>query len=138
MFKDPYSVLELEVHSDERGRLNEILRHVDYKIPGEGQLYVLTINPGFRRGDHYHTYKREWFTCVSGEAIVLVEDKDGNQEKIVISAEKPKVVYCGPHTTHTLLNKTGSEAVVVSYGSHQHDPNETDTYPKFIEYGDDI
>ncbi|MDP6659888.1 MAG: WxcM-like domain-containing protein [Candidatus Pacebacteria bacterium] len=128
----------MELHSDERGRLNEVLRHIDHGIPSGGQLYVFTINPGFRRGDHYHTYKREWFTCVSGEAIVLVEDKEGNKKKILLSSEKPAVFYCGPYTSHALINKGDVEAVVVSYGSHQHDPDEPDTYAKFIEYGEDL
>src|SRR3989344_2412516 len=77
MFKEPYDIIDLERHSDPRGNLFEILRFKDHKIPGEGYVYCFTINYKQRRGDHYHTKKQEWFSCVSGKAVVLVEDRIG-------------------------------------------------------------
>src|SRR3989344_6899889 len=106
MFKEPYDIIDLERHSDPRGNLFEILRFKDHKIPGEGYVYCFTINPGQRRGDHYHTKKQEWFSCVSGKATVLVEDKEGNKKKIILDADKPAVVYCGPYTSHALYNES--------------------------------
>lgn len=133
MFKEPFDIVDLTKHSDPRGDLFEILRFKDFKVPGEGYIYCFTINQGARRGDHYHERKLEWFSCVSGEAIVLLEDVDGNKKKIILSAIEPKIVYCGPGTSHALMNEKKEPAVMISYGSKQHDPEDPDTFPKRIE-----
>jgi len=132
-FKEPFDVLDLELHTDTRGALFEILRFKDQNIPGEGYIYTFLVNPGARRGDHYHTKKQEWFTCVYGEVAVLVEDKKGNKKKITLNASKPQLLYFGPYTVHTILNESNGVAVLISYGSKQHDPKNEDTFKKFIE-----
>ena len=133
MFKEPFDIIDLTRHSDPRGDLFEFLRFKDQKIPNEGYIYCFSINPGQRRGDHYHTKKLEWATCVSGEVAVLFEDKEGKKTKISLSSENPKLIYFGPYTSHTFLNEKDVPAVVVCYGSKQHDPANQDTFPKFIE-----
>lgn len=132
-FKEPYDCIDLDIHSDKRGVLFEIMRFKDQNIPGKGYLYTFSVNPGARRGDHYHKRKKEWFSCIYGEAIVLIEDKKGNKEKIKLRASKPKLLYFGPYTSHAILNKSKKIAVLVSYGSKQHDPHDEDTFRKFIE-----
>jgi|APSaa5957512493_1039668.scaffolds.fasta_scaffold94729_2 dTDP-4-dehydrorhamnose 3,5-epimerase len=129
-WKEPFDSLELKIHIDPRGMLFEILRFKDHNIPGNGQLYTFSINPGQRRGDHYHLKKQEWFSCVHGEAIVLLTSKNGENKAIEISAGTPKIVYASPETTHALINKQNNTAVIVSYGSVQHDQQDTDTYRK--------
>ena len=132
MFKEPFEIISLTKHSDPRGDLFEILRFKDQQIPGEGYVYCFTINPGQRRGDHYHTRKQEWFSCVSGKATVLIEDKEGNKQKVILEAGQPAIIYCGPHTAHALYNESEIPAVIVSYGSKQHDSSDPDTFKKFI------
>lgn len=134
-FKEPFDVIDLESHADSRGVLFEIMRFKDQNIPGEGYIYAFSVNPGERRGDHYHTKKQEWFTCVYGEAAILIEDKNGNKKKIVLNSIKPKLLYFGPYTSHAILNESKEVAVLVSYGSKQHDPNDSDTFKKVIEMG---
>ena len=129
-WKEPFDELELKAYVDERGSLFEILRFKDHGIPGEGQLYTFSIEPGMRRGDHYHLKKQEWFTCVSGSAIVLLTSSDGRDLAVEMSAKEPKIIYASPGTTHALINKNDSVAVIVSYGSKQHDPEDEDTYRK--------
>lgn len=129
-WKDPYDVLDLERHVDPRGQLFEILRFKDQNVPGEGQLYTFSIEPGQRRGDHYHEHKREWFTCVYGKATILLNAPDGKRALIELDSEKPKIVYSAPKTVHTLMNNEKSPAVIVSYGSTQHDHENPDTIRK--------
>ena len=132
-FREPYDVMDLKTRVDSRGTLFEIMRFKDQNIPGKGYIYAFSVNPGTRRGDHYHTKKREWFTCVYGEAVVLVEDKNGNKKKMILNASKPKLLYLGPHTSHAILNESKEIAVLVSYGSKQHNPKDPDTFEKFIK-----
>jgi UDP-2-acetamido-2,6-beta-L-arabino-hexul-4-ose reductase len=128
IWKEPFDVHQLYSHVDPRGFLIELLRFVDDNIPGGGQLYTFSIQPGKRRGDHYHLRKREWFTCVFGKAIVLLSTADGKTCACELSQNKPMVVYAGPGTAHALLNKSNQVAVIVSYGSEQHNPEDEDTY----------
>ena len=129
-WKEPFDFLELKSYVDPRGMLFEILRFKDHNIPGNGQLYTFSIEPGQRRGDHFHINKQEWFTCVHGKAIVLLTSKDEKNKAIEISVSNPKIVYASPMTAHALINKQNNTAVIVSYGSIQHDPQDEDTYRK--------
>ena len=71
-WKIPFDELELVPHKDQRGSLFEVIRFQDFNIPVGGQIYTFSINPHYRRGDHYHHKKVEWFTCVHGRAKVLL------------------------------------------------------------------
>ena len=135
IWKEPFDYMRLESFVDERGMLFEILRFKDHNVPGNGQLYTFSINPGQRRGDHCHLKKQEWFTCVHGEAIVLLSSSDGINKAIEISASRPKIIYAGPGTSHALINKMKETAVILSYGSKQHDPEDKDTYQKVAYEG---
>jgi oxalate decarboxylase/phosphoglucose isomerase-like protein (cupin superfamily) len=134
MFKEWYEYKELEQHPDERGNLFEVLRFKDWEIPAGGYVYCVVFAPGARRGDHYHERKVEWFSCVQGELTVLVEDKDGKKEKIILSAKNPAVIYFAPYTAHSFINTGTEPAIAIAYGSKQHDPADPDTIRKFIEY----
>ena len=133
MFHEPYELVHLVEHPDQRGNLFEVLRFKDHGVPGDGQIYCFTIVPGVRRGDHYHVHKREWASCVAGKTFVLVEDKDGNKEKILLDASEPSVIYFHPYTSHAFINESDAVATVVSYSSKQLDSPDTDTFRKFIE-----
>jgi len=130
IWKAPFDFLNLKSYEDKRGILFEILRFKDYNIPGSGQLYTFSIEPGQRRGDHFHLKKQEWFTCVHGKATVLLTSKDGEDKAIEISASNPKIVYAAHGTAHALINNQKSVSVIVSYGSKQHNPTDKDTYKK--------
>jgi dTDP-4-dehydrorhamnose 3,5-epimerase-like enzyme len=129
-WNEPFDVRELVYHEDPRGFLFEILRFKDNAIPGQGQLYTFSIEPGHRRGDHYHHKKREWFTCVCGEVIVLLSHKDGQKRAVPLTSKCPQIIYAGRGAAHALLNETQQTAVIVSYGSEQHNSQEDDTIPQ--------
>ncbi|PIR41632.1 MAG: hypothetical protein COV31_00120 [Candidatus Yanofskybacteria bacterium CG10_big_fil_rev_8_21_14_0_10_46_23] len=133
MFNKPYELVRLVDHPDHRGNLFEILRFKDQGVPGDGQIYCFTIFPGVRRGDHYHILKREWASCVAGKVFVILEDKFGNKEKILLDAKEPSVVYFHPYTSHAFLNAGDAVATVVSYSSKQLETPDLDTFKKFIE-----
>ena len=128
LWQAPFEVRDLTIYVDPRGRLFEILRFVDDEIPAEGQIYTFSLNPGVRRGDHYHLTKREWFTCVHGRVTVLLDDLRGQTKVVELDADRPAIVYAAPGTTHALVNQTSEVSVVVSYGSRQHRDDDPDTY----------
>jgi len=127
--KEP-SEINLNLKEDSRGTLNEILRFRDFCVPGNGQIYTFSINPLKRRGDHYHTKKDEWFTCVLGSVKVLCTNVDEKDFVYEISEKDPKTIYVPKLITHALVNTCNTRAIIVSYGSEQHNHNDNDTFYK--------
>ncbi len=126
-----YKIKNLELHSDNRGDLFEALKFKSEKIPSSGQIYVYSVKPGFRRGDHYHERKGEWFCCVSGTVTLLMKG-NGKTIKKILTSSCPQLVYVGPGTAHTIINKNQEVAVMVAYTSKEFDPNDPDTITKEI------
>ena len=122
-----YLIEDLEVHRDTRGALYEALRFSLQAIPAGGQIYVYTVAPGARRGDHFHERKCEWFTCVAGRVRLLMKTKNGDRVDETLDAELPRLVFAGPGTSHAVLNETEQEAVIVAYASKEFDPADSDT-----------
>ncbi|WP_162200181.1 polysaccharide biosynthesis C-terminal domain-containing protein [Kiloniella spongiae] len=123
----PYYIEPLVRHSDERGALFEAMRFTSQNIPTGGQVYVYTVEPGVRRGDHYHAKKMEWFSCVSGTVRLLMKTPQRDLVDEVLDSDAPKMVYAGPGTSHAVVNETGITAVVVAYASKEFDPSNPDT-----------
>ena len=126
-----YKIKDLKLYSDSRGALFEALRFKSEKIPNGGQIYVYSVMPGFRRGDHYHERKGEWFCCVAGTVTLLMK-ANGKKIKKILKSKRPQLVYVGPGTAHTIINKNKEEAIMVAYASKEFDPNDPDTISKKI------
>ncbi|NTU71280.1 MAG: dTDP-4-dehydrorhamnose 3,5-epimerase [Coriobacteriia bacterium] len=104
---DGVKVKTLQVHTDERGLLMEMLRCDDPDFQSFGQVYVTMVNPGVAKAWHYHKKQTDHFVCLGGTAkIVLHDTREGsptkgetnefvvgwdNQQLIII----PKDVYHG-------------------------------------------
>ena len=123
----PYAIEELTVHRDSRGALYEALRFSSQDIPLGGQIYLYTVAPSARRGDHFHEHKSEWFTCVSGRVRLLMKTKHGERIDQMLDAEEPKMVFAGPGTSHAVVNETREVAVIMAYASKEFDPAHPDT-----------
>ncbi len=122
-----YVIEDLKVHCDMRGTLYEMLRFSSQAIPEGGQIYVYTVAPGARRGDHFHEHKCEWFTCVAGRVRLLMKAINGERVDEILDANLPRLVFAGPGTTHAVLNETENEAVIIAYASKEFDPADSDT-----------
>lgn len=122
------------LHADERGGLFEMLRFTDEHVPAGGYIYCISVAPGARRGDHYHERKIEWMSCAAGELTILAETPDGEQQRVMLSAEAPACVRFDPGVVHAFVNAGTTPAVAVFYGSEQHDPAHPDIVRKVIEY----
>jgi UDP-2-acetamido-2,6-beta-L-arabino-hexul-4-ose reductase len=126
---EPFEVRRLKIYEDPRGYLFEVIRFLDDGVPAAGQVYVYSVEPGHRRGDHYHLKKREWLTCVHGSVTALLSDGKGHSRAVRLSAKTPEIIYAGPGTSHALLNEGTSAGVILSYSSEPHSDEAPDTYP---------
>lgn len=122
-----FDVIDLVLHEDQRGVLFEALRFKSQGIPPGGQIYVYSVEPGMRRGDHYHLGKMEWFTCVHGSVRVFLKTMAGKADALDISAGAPKMIFTGPGTAHAVENFSSQPAVIMAYASKEFDPDEPDT-----------
>ena len=126
--KIKYKVKELEIHSDKRGRLVEMLKRNELKEDIK-QVYVATIKPGHVRGNHYHLKRTEWLFIINGKAELYLEDIK-TKEKIClkISSKKPKVITIFPKIAHAVKNPSKEIIYLVSAQNTIYNPKNPDTY----------
>ena len=123
-----YQISDMDLHCDNRGYLFEAMRFETQEMPVNGQLYVYSVEPKARRGDHYHEHKQEWFFCASGEVKLFLKTRSGEIVEDVLTSHAPRMVYVGPGTSHAVENvKSEQVAVIVAYSSKEFDPKNPDT-----------
>jgi dTDP-4-dehydrorhamnose 3,5-epimerase-like enzyme len=117
----------LEKKEDERGWLIELFKGslLDDKI--KGQVYSFSINPGAKRGNHYHKRKTEWFSILEGRCKLILE-QDGEEEEIILESENPLLVKVLPNVRHTFENENEEKAIVIAYIDEEFNPNDPDTF----------
>lgn len=98
--------------SDERGDLLEV-----FKQPNEGQIFLVNINPGMTRGNHYHTHKIEHFVVVAGEATINLRDNKGTRAEIV-NGLTPRTIVITPPTVHNIV--AGPEGAILLVWCNEH------------------
>ena len=73
---------KLNVRSDERGRLMEIIRKDDQLFLKFGQVYMTTAYTGVVKGWHYHKKQVDNFAVVKGMIkLVLYDSRDDSPTK---------------------------------------------------------
>ena len=113
-----------QVHSDDRGRLFEIIR-----TAGGGQVFFSTTRPGVIRGNHFHTRKIEWFCVVRGTALIRLR-RIGHQEihEFRVSADQPKFVSIPAMHTHSIQNVGDEDLLTMFWTSELFEQSDPDTY----------
>jgi len=114
---------KLEIKKDERGKLIEI-----FKMPDFGQVYYLTVQPGFTRGNHYHERKKEKFCVIEGEAKITLENKE--TKEFLVSGNNPEVIDIPEKWIHSVKNIGDKEVKMLAWISEVFNPNDPDTYYK--------
>lgn len=123
-----YKIKKLEIHSDKRGWLVEMLKRNEIRQDIR-QIYVATIKPGYIRGNHYHLKRTEWFFITKGKANIYLEDIK-TQKKICLklSSKKPKVITIHPKIAHAVRNLGKEMVYLVSAQSDIYNPKKPDTF----------
>jgi UDP-2-acetamido-2,6-beta-L-arabino-hexul-4-ose reductase len=132
-FPMKYKVKELEIHSDKRGWLVEMLKRNEIKEDIK-QIYVATIKPGCIRGNHYHLKRQEWFLIIGDKAKLYLEDfKTKEKVSLLLSAKKPKVITIFPEIAHAVKNSGKETVYLVSAQNTIHNRKNPDTFPYLIK-----
>ena len=110
--------LKREKHIRGDGWLCELVSSKYSDEPFTGiQTYVVSVNPGCSRADHYHHKKEEWISITSGRVILSLEwVQGGRREEIVLDAESEecRILYIMPFVDHKIQNVSqGSSSIIV-------------------------
>lgn len=119
-----YEIKKLDIHSDERGWLAEMLKQEQ----GIKQIIVATIKPGQQRGGHYHLEQTDWM-LVLGQGEILLEDIE-SKEKTKIKTDELKLVIIYPKTFHLVKNTSDKTIYFVEAKDRIYDPKAPDTYKR--------
>ena len=130
---EKYEIRKLEVHSDQRGWLAEILRKEHLKNKEFGQIYVTTAHPDMIKANHYHKRKTEWFCVIKGEAkLSLRELNDKKIHEIIMKDDNLIVVKIPPNTVHGIKNIGSDMMYLLSYVDESYNPEDPDTFVEKI------
>ena len=114
----------LPSYKDERGLFVEMLKSKD-----AGQISFFTINPGKKRGSHYHHIKTEKFLVVRGHALFKSRNMITNEEySIELSDEKFCIVDSIPGCVHEIINIGANELLVMLWANEVFDHLNPDTF----------
>ena len=113
-----------QVHSDNRGKLFEIIR-----MAGGGQVFFSTTKPGVIRGNHFHTRKIEWFCVLEGEAVIrLRKVDDAEVHEFCVSGSSPQFISIPVLHTHQIENVGERDLLTIFWCNEIFVPEDTDTY----------
>ncbi len=110
---------------DDRGDLLEL-----FKIPNQGQVFLVNILPNKTRGNHYHTRKIEHFVVVAGTATVNlrnIEQEGFAARAELLDGQFPRTIEINPKTVHNIV--AGHDGCLLLVWCNEHfDEKDPDTY----------
>ena len=123
-------IIQRRLIADERGWFLKAITGKEEGLPKHtGEVYLTMGRPGQGKGGHYHPEAVEWFTVISGSAILKLEDID-TQERLDIemSLEKAITVFIPNNVAHIVLNNSDKDFILLAYTDKLYDPADTIAY----------
>lgn len=119
----------LHKNADHRGSFVETMR-----LAIGGQVSFSTTNPGFTRGNHFHSRKIERFVVLKGKAIISMR-KIGDSESLHfhLDGDKPSFVDMPIWYTHSITNVGQDELYTLFWINEFFDASDADTYFETVE-----
>lgn len=114
----------LNKKKDDRGYFSEILKQSEF-----GQVSVFSINPGKKRGGHFHHTKHEKFLLISGNAEYnSIDIKTKKKYSIKLNENKLKNFVSIPGSWHEIRNTGKNKAYFLLWSSEIFNKRKPDTY----------
>ena len=112
---------------DDRGWFLKILTGKENGLPNHsGEIYVVCGSPNQTRGGHYHLKAKEWFTLISGKAVLNLFDINTlEKDSIVIDSEAPITIVIPAMIAHSFANIANNEFVLIAYTDILYNPDDT-------------
>ena len=110
----------------------ELLKANELEKPVK-QIHITSINPGYIRGNHYHSKRMEWFFIVAGKAELSLQDiKTKAKTRLKIFSKKPRVITIFPKIAQAVKNIGKETVYLVSAQSDIYNPKNPDTFPYIV------
>jgi dTDP-4-dehydrorhamnose 3,5-epimerase and related enzymes len=93
--------------------------------------YLVSINPGKVRANHYHKKKEEWIAPASGKIELSLENVvSGEKEKLTLDVhiKEYEIVYIPPFVAHAVKNNWEHEASLIVFSKNPEDKEDTIPY----------
>ena len=127
-----FKIIDLEKHETKdnqdqhvNGSLTVVWRDWDNLIKNHPKMvYVNSINPGEIKGPHIHKNRTTYFSCISGNVVLVIQDNDGKFHEVKADSEKPVLVTVSNGTAAAILNPTTEIAKVLVLADTAWRPND--------------
>ncbi len=127
-------IVELKKKEDQRGYVLPLLARQEMDQEKFGEILFASINPGEKRGDHYHKEKEEWFFLVNGKARLRLQHvESGEKQQLDIDSANPVKIFMGKMISHSVENIGDEELVFMEYFSKEHDEANPDNHKFVVE-----
>ncbi len=127
-----YELIYINPFEDARGSLKKIVMKSKIDV-GIEEVYLLYTNQGAVRGNHFHKETVEYFTVVSGEVTVALQDADtGGIERLTMSAGDNLVLKVPAYTAHAFKNEAKQPLAMLAVSSREFNAADNDTFPMSV------
>lgn len=97
--------------------------------------YLVFVNPGKVRANHYHKKKEEWIAPASGKIKLCMENViTGEKDEITLDTHdrEYEMIYIPPFVAHAVKNNWKCEASLIVFSKNPEDKEDTIPYEVFI------
>ena len=124
---DKIKLIERKKLIDERGWFLKTLTGKEEGLPNlTGEIYTVCAYPNQIRGGHYHKLAKEWFTLLSGKAIMRLKDIITHEELCIeLDMNNPVTVAIPSLIAHQFENNSKNEFLLLAYTDILYDPEDT-------------
>jgi len=126
-----YELIDIKTHIDYRGQLKKVAVKSMLELGQEiEEVYVLYSEKGTVRGNHYHKKTIEYFTVLSGEALMAIGDINLNTIEIKkLKADDNQALRIDPYTVHAIKNESEVPLIVLAVSLKEYTDTDIDTFP---------
>ena len=129
-----FKIIDLEKHETRNnqdqhvnGSLTVVWRDWDNLIKNHPKMvYVNSINPGEIKGPHIHKNRTTYFSCISGNVVLVIQDNDGKFHEVKADSEKPVLITVPNGIAAAVVNATTKIAQVLVLADVAWKPNDNE------------
>lgn len=141
MLKVLYEKLTRLRHIREDGWLSELVS-MNYKDEPFDcvHTYIVSIQPGRTRANHYHRKKEEWIAITAGKITLHLKDvHSGEEDEVILDAnsEESEIIHIPPFIAHALENIDSGKSSIIVFSKSPEDKEDTIPY-KLVDNFDQI
>jgi UDP-2-acetamido-2,6-beta-L-arabino-hexul-4-ose reductase len=94
-----------------------------------GTEFISVSHPGVRRGEHYHFFKTEVFTVLSGKGVIYTRNRYSDERiSYACDGDAPNSIIIRPGIVHAIENVGPTDMILLVQSDMKFNPTLPDTY----------